>query len=290
MRPVIQLLGESFIYSCTFDKAFTYEQFVPEHVLAYQISGQTHIFCQRGEMVLEEGQILLAHRNQFAKSIKMPAIDKEYQCLSVVLTKERLRQFAMDNEITCEEKYQGEKNILLESSEFLKGYFLSLLPYVRQWKEVSKKLASMKVNEAIELLLQLHPELKSFLFDFSDPYKTDLEEFMLKNFHYNAPVENFAKLSGRSLSSFKRDFATIFNSTPSHWLKNKRLSEAYYLMKQKNKKPQDIYLHLGFENLSHFYTSFKQKYGMTPAAINQKPNNNEHRTKITAIRRSHRYS
>ena len=270
MRPVIQMLGESFIYSCTFNKAFTYEQFVPEHLLAYQISGQTHIFHQRGEMVLEEGQLLLAHRNQFAKSIKIPAADKEYQCLSVVLSNERLRQFALDNEISCEEKYQGRKNILLEPDCFLKGYFLSLLPYVEQWKNVSKKLAVMKVNEAIELLLQLQPELKSFLFDFSDPHKTDLEEFMLKNFHYNAPIENFAKLSGRSLSSFKRDFATTFNNTPSIWLKNKRLSEAYYLMKQKNKKPQDIYLDLGFENLSHFYTSFKKKYGMTPAEINQK--------------------
>jgi len=268
MRPVYQLLGESFIYACAFDKAFAYEQFVPEHLLAYQISGQTHIFHQRGEMVLKEGQLLLAHGNQFAKSIKIPAVDKEYQCLSAVLNNERLRKFALDNEMACEEKYQGRKNILLEPDCFLKGYFLSLLPYVEQWQNASKKLAVMKVNEAIELLLQLQPELKSFLFDFSDPHKTDLEEFMTKNFHYNAPIENFAKLSGRSLSSFKRDFATTFKDSPSIWLKNKRLSEAYYLMKQKNKKPQDIYLNLGFENLSHFYTSFKKKYGMTPAELN----------------------
>src|SRR5882757_6208557 len=107
MRPVVQMLGESFIYSCTFDKAFTYEQFVPEHLLAYQISGQTHIFLQRGEMVLKEGQILLAHRNQFAKSIKIPAGSKEYQCLSVLLSNERLRRFALDNKITCEGKYLG---------------------------------------------------------------------------------------------------------------------------------------------------------------------------------------
>src|SRR4029077_5538479 len=99
MRPVIQLLGESFIYACTFDKAFSYEQFVPEHLLAYQISGQTHIFHQRGEMKLEEGQLLLARRNQFVKRIKIPAADKEYQCLSLVLSNGRLKQFAMDNEI-----------------------------------------------------------------------------------------------------------------------------------------------------------------------------------------------
>ena len=125
----------------------------------------------------------------------------------------------------------------------------------------------MKVNEAIELLLHLRPDLRSFLFDFADPNKQDLEAFMLKNFHYNAPIEHFAKLSGRSLTGFKREFAEIFKASPGIWLKNRRLSEAFYLIKQKSRKPQDIYLDLGFENLSHFYTSFKQKYGMTPAEI-----------------------
>jgi AraC family transcriptional regulator, exoenzyme S synthesis regulatory protein ExsA len=270
MRPVVQLLGDSFVYSCAFDTAYSYEQFVPEHVLVYQISGQTHIYHQRGEMVLEEGQLLLARRNQFAKSIKIPAEAKEYQCISVVLSIQRLRQFALDNEIICGEKYKGKKNILLEPNGFLKGYFLSLLPYVEQWKNVSKKLASMKVNEAIELLLHLRPNLKSFLFDFADPHKEDLEAFMLKNFHYNAPIEHFARLSGRSLTSFKREFAGIFKTAPGTWLKEKRLSEALYLIKQKSQKPQDIYLDLGFENLSHFYTSFKLKYGMTPSEIKLK--------------------
>jgi AraC-like DNA-binding protein len=130
----------------------------------------------------------------------------------------------------------------------------------------------MKVDEAIELILHLRPDLKSFLFDISDPHKTDLEEFMLKNFQYNAPIEHFAKLSGRSLTNFKRDFAVTFKTSPARWLKNKRLSEAYYLIQQKRQKPADIYLDLGFENLSHFYSAFKQKYGHTPAQINAKNN------------------
>jgi AraC-like DNA-binding protein len=270
MRPVIQQLGDSFIYSCAFDKAYTYEQFVPEHLLVYQISGQTHIYHQRGEMILDEGQLLLGRRNQFAKSIKIPGQRKEYQCISVVLSIERLQQFALENDIICNDRYQGKRNILLEPNGLLKGYFLSILPYIDEWRNVSKKLASMKIKEAIELLLQLEPDLKSFLFDFADPHKQDLEEFMLKNFHFNAPIEHFAKLSGRSLTSFKREFAEIFKTSPGTWLKNKRLSEAFYLIRKKSRKPQDIYLDLGFENLSHFYTSFKQKYGMTPAEINPK--------------------
>ena len=100
--------------------------------------------------------------------------------------------------------------------------------------------------------------------------RANLEEFMIKNFRYNAPIEDFARLAGRSLSTFKREFAATFGTTPAKWLKNKRLSEAFYLIRQKNKKPQNIYIELGFENLSHFYISFKQKYGCTPAEIQGK--------------------
>ena len=221
-------------------------------------------------MILEEGQLLLARRNQFAKSIKVPGESKEYQCISVVFSIERLRIFARENGIVCEENYNGKSNILLEPNGLLKGYFHSILPYVEQWKHVSKKLASMKVNEALELLLLLRPDLTSFLFDHADPDKEDLEAFMLRNFHYNAPLESFAKLSGRSLTGFKREFATTFKTTPGKWLKDKRLSEAYYLIQQKKRKPQDFYQELGFENLSHFYTAFKHKYGLTPLEITPK--------------------
>jgi AraC-like DNA-binding protein len=270
VKPVIQIYGESFLYTCAFDKTYTYEQFVPEHLLAYQISGQTLIYHQRGEMVLEEGQFLLGRRNQFAKSIKVPAADKEYQCISIIMSNDRLQRYALDNEITCEERYHGAKNILLEPNNILKGYFQSVIPYTEPGRAISKKMASIKVNEAIALVLEMRPDLHAFLLDFSDPHKQNLEEFMLRNYQYNAPIEHFAKLSGRSLTSFKREFTDIFNTSPGTWLKEKRLSEAYFLIKKKSRKPKDIYLDLGFENLSHFYTSFKQKYGMTPAEINLK--------------------
>lgn len=52
----------------------------------------------------------------------------------------------------------------------------------------------------------------------------------------------------------------------SLWLQDKRLTEAGYLI-SKGKKPSDIYLDVGFENLSHFYTSFKNKFGITPIAL-----------------------
>jgi AraC family transcriptional regulator, exoenzyme S synthesis regulatory protein ExsA len=265
--PVTRVLEDSFVYSCTFKQHHAHEQFVPYQVLAFQFSGETHIQHQKGRLVLKKNQILLAQKNQLAKSIKIPATDKVYKIISVILTDTALQQYALDNSIHENKNYTGEKNLLLKPDALLKSYFRSLLPYTEQSQKISKKLAAIKTNEAIELLLNLKPSLKSFLFDFSEPYKIDLEKFMLQNYHFNVPIEHFAKLTGRSLASFKRDFDQIFQTPPRKWLQEKRLAEAYHLIQQKKRKPTDIYLEVGFENLTHFYSSFKQKFGVTPASI-----------------------
>ena len=90
---------------------------------------------------------------------------------------------------------------------------------------------------------------------------------MIKNFHFNVKLERFAYLSGRSLAGFKRDFEKIFNSSPSRWLQQKRLQEAHYLVKEKGKSASDVYLDLGFEDLSHFSFSFKKTYGVSPSKL-----------------------
>ncbi len=265
--PVTQVLEDSFVYSCSFEKRRAYEQFVQYYTLAFQISGETHIYHQNGKLVLRKNQLLLARKNQLIKSTKIPAEDKVYKSISVILTNSALQEFALDNDISSDKKYEGEYNLQLKPDALLKSYFQSILPYVEQSKKINKKLATLKINEAIELLLNLKPSLKTFLFDFSEPYKIDIEKFMQQNYHYNVPIENFAKLTGRSLAGFKRDFVKTFQTSPRKWLQERRLREAHYLIKQKKKKPKDIYLNLGFEDLSHFYTSFKQKFGITPAEM-----------------------
>jgi AraC-like DNA-binding protein len=268
MKPVTHTIFGTLVAAWSHSKALSDEQFIPEHILAYQVEGETHLFHQRGGIVLKKGQMVLARRNQFAKSVKVPVPGKEYLVVAVILTSERLRKYAIDNHIAGKKRYNGPKNILLKPDSFIEAYFMSLLPYIEHARDVSEKMASIKANEIIELLLDLKPDLGAILFDFAEPYRVDLEEFMNKNFQFNASIENYAKLSGRSLTGFKREFTERFNTTPGKWLKEKRLSEALSLLKQKNMNPKDIYLDLGFVNLSHFYNSFKQKYGFTPGNLN----------------------
>jgi len=132
---------------------------------------------------------------------------------------------------------------------------------------LTEDMGILKVKEGVKLILHSLPQLRSYLFDFAEPHQIDLEHFMMDNFHFNVPVERFARLTGRSLAGFKRDFAKTFGVPPRQWLFDKRLKAAKYLIEQKHQKPSAIYLDLGFESLPHFSRSFKQKFGKAPTNL-----------------------
>lgn len=239
--------------------------FFEHSTLVLQVSGHFMLETASEKISLKRGQMLLIRKNQLLELTKMPLEGESYQTLVITLQEDLLRQFVLEENIAVEKKYTGPPNILIPENDFLSGFFQSVIPYIHHPKEkITKDLGMLKVREAVHLLLYTMPELKEFLFDFSEPYKMDLEKFMLSNFHFNIPVEKFAKLTGRSLAGFKRDFQKVFGMAPRHWLQEKRLAEARYLIEKKQKKPSTIYLELGFESLSHFSHSFKKKFGKAP--------------------------
>ena len=237
-----------------------------EHnTLVLQVSGRFSMETAIEKISMEGGQMLLIQKNQLAEITKTPLEDNEYQTIVIRLKEDLLRQIVLEEQIEIGQKYTGPSNIIIPPNEFLRAFFQSVIPYIRNPEEkITHSLGMLKVKEAVLLLLYTMPALEEFLFDFSEPYKMDLEKFMLSNFHYNVPVEKFAILTGRSLAGFKRDFQKIFGMAPRHWLQERRLTEARYLIESKNRKPSAIYLDLGFESLSHFSHAFKKKFGKAP--------------------------
>lgn len=237
-----------------------------EHnTLILQVSGRFSIETASQRVSMGSGEMLLVQKNQLGELTKTPVEGGNYQTIVIILPEDLLRKIALEEQVEIGQKYTGPANILIPGNDFLRAFFESIIPYVRHPEErITHSLGMLKVKEAVHLLLYTMPELKEFLFDFSEPYKMDLEKFMLSNFHYNVPVEKFALLTGRSLAGFKRDFQKIFGMAPRHWLQERRLTEARHLIETKHKKPSAIYLDLGFESLSHFSHSFKRKFGKAP--------------------------
>jgi AraC-like DNA-binding protein len=93
---------------------------------------------------------------------------------------------------------------------------------------------------------------------------------MENNYSYNLSIEAYAKLTNRSISSFKRDFQSIYKTTPGRWLIEKKLIHAKKLLMQTNESIASIAFDSGFENTAHFSRLFKQKSGITPMEFRKK--------------------
>lgn len=255
------------LYSCYYNRNREGEQFIPEHVFSYQISGTLLVNDGNKMYTVNEGDFKLSRRNHLVKFTKQPPENGEYRSVSVLLDQETLYNFSLEYGYKAEKQQNGSAVIELKPDPLYKSYIDSLRPYQESKEPGNEQLLTLKLREAILILLKANPELKDVLFDFNEPGKIDLEAFMLKNFHFNVDLKRFAYLTGRSLSTFKRDFEKIFHTTPSRWLQQRRLQEALYQIKEKGKTASDVYHDLGFEDLSHFSFAFKKMFGIAPSKI-----------------------
>ncbi len=178
-----------------------------------------------------------------------------------------LKAFAEKHKIKAQKSEAEAAFVQLKKTNLVPNFILSLMPYYNEGGEIDETFSSIKREEHLLIFLKENPELTNILFDFAPPEKIDLEAYMNRNYKFNISMERFAYLTGRSISAFKRDFAAIFSDTPSRWLIQRRLKEGYFLLEKKGRKPSDIYLDLGFEDLSHFSFAFKKKYGISPSDI-----------------------
>jgi AraC-like DNA-binding protein len=90
---------------------------------------------------------------------------------------------------------------------------------------------------------------------------------MEDNFCYNLKLENYAKLSNRSLSAFKRDFEKLFGATPGKWLLEKRLQYSLQLLMNRGRRVSEAAFESGFESPSHFSRAFKARFGQAPTEM-----------------------
>lgn len=238
------------------------------HTLVLQVSGQLVLETSEQNISISAGEVLLIRKNQLGTLTKIPLPDGHYETIVISLQEDLMRKIILEERMEAAGKYIGLPNLIIPHNEFLKGYFQSIVPYARNsGAQMTDEMGLLKVKEGIKLMILAMPELQNFLFDFSEPYKIDLEKFMLSNYHFNISVEKFSQLTGRSLSGFKRDFQKTFGMPPRKWLQDKRLNEARHLIESKNQRPSSIYLDLGFESLSHFSHAFKKKFGKAPTLV-----------------------
>lgn len=243
------------------------ENLLSQFVFGYQQAGSLQVYDGKKTISFGKGSYWLAVKNRVARFTKMPPAQGEFKSVSITFNDETLRQFSKKNDKVSGKKIDAPPVIILKEDNLYNSFFKSLEVYEDFTFTDTKPAVEHKLIEALVVLLKVQPELKDILFDFEEPHKIGLAGFMEENYKFNLPMSQFAYLTGRSLSSFKRDFRKIYQNTPAKWLQTKRLEAAYFLIKEKNRSPSEVYTELGFEDLSHFSYVFKKQFSINPSAL-----------------------
>lgn len=148
----------------------------------------------------------------------------------------------------------------------LTAYFQSMLTYFREGDKPPDSLLELKLKELIiNILTGPHnPSLAAYFQSLLGSEKPAIQQIMDANFSHNLSLEEFARLCHRSLSSFKRDFKRHFSVSPGKWLLTRRLEYSTLLLRSSDLNITEIAFECGFEDVSHFSKSFKEKFGRSP--------------------------
>lgn len=247
-------------------KLFKTEVMFEHHMLIWFISGETKIIQSEGSYTFKAGDIFLIPRNQLATVINYPKDGLPHKAVAMYLTKEKLKDFYSRHEPV------GKVQPLQKIHRFtryplLESCLASLIPYFDLGENLPLEIADLKIEEAISILRSIDKGVDGLLANFQDPGKINLSDFMERNYMFNMTLDRFGYHTGRSLATFRRDFKKVYQITPQKWLTEKRLQLAHYQIAEKQRKPNDVYIEAGFENLSHFSYAFKKQFGYPPNAL-----------------------
>ncbi|MGI6218970.1 MAG: helix-turn-helix domain-containing protein [Bacteroidaceae bacterium] len=240
-----------------------------DYAMNYVYSGEMVLDSGMQEIRVGKGECVFIPRDHHITLYKKPCNGERYCGIFLNFKRNFLREMFAEfrNKIPVSTPKLDSGVIKLPQTPEITSLFASMVPYFDQNVKPQDDFMRLKLQEGLLALLHIDDRFGPTLFDFNEPWKIDILEFMNNNYMYEFSMEELAHYTGRSLATFKRDFKKLSELTPEKWLIRKRLEVAYALMKEGGRKIADVYAAVGFKNPSHFSTAFKKQYGIPPTAV-----------------------
>lgn len=261
-------IGNDFLlveYKCPLNVE-EFQLWTKSHMITYVISGRKDWITPERTYCLTERDTLFVKKGVYSTK---QYFEEDYCVMLFFMNDEFIRNFTLQNHINkkdseVESSHDGVFKINTNNS--FQILIQSMLQYLTMDESIPSELVELKFKELIYniTLNKYNSAFKNLLVDISNQKKGNIEHVMNNNFQYDLPIDAYAKLSGRSLSSFKRDFKKCFGTSPSKWLKNKRLAHSKLLLTSSQLNINEICHDSGFKNVSHFIKAFKEKYKLPP--------------------------
>ncbi|MBC9795199.1 helix-turn-helix domain-containing protein [Sinomicrobium weinanense] len=191
-----------------------------------------------------------------------------YYCKLFFFSEKILREFLKKHIDGSPEHKKEVPFFIIENDHYISSYLNSLSTINDYPSLLSDSFLSVKFEEIMLYLIGKYGDrFKSYLQSLIVEEASPFREIVERNVYSNLKLEEIAFLCNMSLSTFKRYFINEYKVSPGKWLQEKRLQKAKVLLEQGHLKASDIYMEMGYNNLSNFSTAFKNKFGFSPKDI-----------------------
>lgn len=242
------------------------EGYISNHVVSIVLSGEQHIETDDGDLIkVKEGEVLFIPRGLYHISDFLPQ-NGNFKSLLFYFDDAIIQEFLSTSKITEITKRGVSNHLKFGMVPNLRLFADALVSIYKGDHLKNKSFLELKILELLHLLNSLakKQDFANFLFRLTLPKKRNIKTFMEHNFDKPLKIEDYAYLTGRSLSTFRRDFKSYYNITPQKWLKEKRLEKALNILNTQAIKVTDLAYEVGYENTSYFIKEFKSKVGQSP--------------------------
>ena len=262
----LTLDGGSIIDQCIVTAGERGTFFLEQHLLYVVLGGSVKLTCDRQTWTVGKNEMILLRRAQSVSYEKQGSEETGlFESQLFAINDELLKDFLTSQQVQIPQMTEELGAQVSPMSDRLVAYCWSLSPYFNDPSQVNPGLLRLKVMELLYNVMDCSKNIFRQMLQLRQPVKTDIHRVVEENYTSPISLDELAYLSGRSLSSFKREFQDIYVESPTRWIREKRLSKAQQMLRSSSLSVADVAYSLGFENPTHFSRIFKQQYGYAPS-------------------------
>jgi len=238
----------------------------------YMVKGAMASFDSRGLHKIGKKEAIMKSCGNYIQNYLSEDNSEECEAIAIYLYPDLLKEIYKDQvpEFISNSEVQAPKKFI--GNQLIEQYMNGLSIFFEEMEEVDEELGVLKLKELIMILLrsEQYLDIQKFLSEIFSPVNLKLKEAIQNNLFNPLDIKQLAFLCNMSLSTFKREFKKVFDDTPAHYIKVKRLERAASELLCSEESISSIAYDSGFQDVSTFSSIFKDQYGSSPREYRSK--------------------
>jgi len=236
-----------------------------KNTFSFLQNGTKEVFFDNSTRLINNSQFSLVKAGNSLTIEKSYNDEMQYRSILLFFSNESVFNFIRKFQLKPQDNASYASMYSFDYDLYVKGFTKSILNISKLSKSIQQNILDAKFEEI--MLYLIATKGVNFIYSLISNSDNSTQKFIQiveNNIVNKLSIKELSFLTNMSESSFKRVFKKHFQSSPGKWFREKRLEHSAFLLRNKSKRPSDIYQEIGYENLSNFTQAFKIKFGVTP--------------------------